>query len=33
MGEMIRSVLGFAVFAVMTVFLLKLAFGLFGLML
>jgi hypothetical protein len=30
---MIRSVVGFAVFAVITVFLLKLAFGLFGLML
>jgi hypothetical protein len=28
---MIRSVVGFAVFAVITVFLLKLAFGLFGL--
>lgn len=30
---MIRNVVGFAVFAVITVFLLKLAFGLFGLML
>jgi uncharacterized membrane protein YGL010W len=30
---MIRNVVGFAVFAVITVFLLKLVFGLFGLML
>jgi hypothetical protein len=32
-GDMIRSVFGFAVFAVITIFLLKLVFGLFGLML
>jgi hypothetical protein len=30
---MLRNVVGFAVFAVITVFLLKLVFGLFGLML
>jgi hypothetical protein len=32
-AEMLRNVVGFAVFAVITVFLLKLVFGLFGLML
>lgn len=33
MRDMLRNVIGFAVLAVVTIFLLKLLFGLFGLML